>query len=545
MNGQEKPSRISPLLTDFYQISMLYTYWKTNRQEQYAAFDLFYRTAPFDGQYAVFAGLSRILDFLSGFYLTQEEIRYLRSLPACSHYEPEFFDWFNTLKMKIKVWAPEEGTLMFPRVPLVRVAGPICVAQLIETTILNLTNYATQVATNAARMRYAAGWEATLMEFALRRAPGPDGALSASYYALMGGFNSTSNVLAGLLHDLPVSGTHAHSFVTSYTADDLSGQRMLTHKNTKVECNFTAGVLYYQEALKGYFPNETNQGELAAFIDYAWANPDRFLALIDTYKVETSGLPNYLAVALALAECGYTPLGIRLDSGDLAYLSNVVYGGYELIKRHRPCQHCDFTKQAIVASNDIDEAILWSFRSQKHHITHFGIGTRLANCPALGGVYKLVQIGDRPVIKLSMNSNSEKMTIPGAKRAIRLYGADGKAILDLLVADEEYTHIVQRIRESNEILCRDPVSETVRCKVRPTTYKQLHRFVFSDGKRLDFLAQGVLGVQAHVKQQFEREMREDHLRPENPTPFKVAVTELVYQQMHALMASEAPIPVLS
>ncbi|MFA6594201.1 MAG: nicotinate phosphoribosyltransferase [Candidatus Buchananbacteria bacterium] len=543
MTGQEKPSRISPLLTDFYQISMLYTYWKTSREERYAVFDLFYRTAPFGGQYAVFAGLSRILDYLSDFCLTPEEIRYLKSLPVCSHYEPEFFDWFNSLKMKIKVWAPEEGTLMFPRVPLVRVAGPICVAQLIETTLLNLTNYATQIATNAARMRYAAGWEAVLMEFALRRAPGPDGAISASHYALMGGFNSTSDVLAGLIYDLPVGGTHAHSFVTSYTAEDLSCHRLLTAKDGKSTHNLTTDTLHYQKCLKGYFPSETNQGELAAFIDYAWANPERFLALIDTYNVETSGLPNYLAVALALAEYGYTPLGVRLDSGDLAYLSNVVYNGYERIQKYYPCRHCDFTKQAIVASNDIDEAILWSFSRQKHHITHFGIGTRLANCPALGGVYKLVQIDDRPVIKLSMNS--EKMTIPGAKRAIRLYGADGKAILDLLVADEEYDEVVQSIRASNEILCRDPVNETVRCKVKPATGKELHQLVFFNGQRFDSLAQGVLGVQAHVKRQFKEETREDHLRPENPTPFKVAVTELVYQQMHALMASEAPIPVLS
>ncbi|MFA5124695.1 MAG: nicotinate phosphoribosyltransferase [Patescibacteria group bacterium] len=543
MNEQGSPLRISPLLTDFYQISMLYTYWKTSREERYAVFDLFYRTAPFGGQYAVFAGLGRILDYLSEFYLTPEEISYLKSLPVCSHYEPEFFDWFNSLKMKIKVWAPEEGTLVFPREPLVSVAGPVCVAQLIETTLLNSTNYPTQIITNAARMRYAAGWEATLMEFALRRAPGPDGAISASHYAVMGGFDSTSNVLAGLLHHLPVGGTHAHSFVTSYSAEDLKCQRILTTKDGKRTYNFTVLALDRQDCLKGYFPSETNQGELAAFIDYAWANPDRFLALIDTYNVETSGLPNYLAVALALAECGYTPLGVRLDSGDLAYLSNIVYGGYELIKKYRPAAHCDFTKQAIVVSNDIDEAILWSFRRQKHHITHFGIGTRLANCPALGGVYKLVQIGNRPVIKLSMNI--DKMTIPGAKRAIRLYGADGKAILDLLVADEEYDEVLQSIRASNEILCRDPINETVRCKVKPATCKELHQLVFFNGRRFDSLAPGVLAVQAYIRQQFEMEMREDHLRPENPTPFKVAVTERVYQQMHLLMASEAPIPVLS
>ncbi len=541
--GKKILERISPLLTDFYQISMLWTYWKTGRHNKYAVFDLFYRTPPLGGQYAVFAGLERVLDYLSLFCFQNEEVEYLKSLPVCSHYDTEFFDWLKMLRMNIKVWAPEEGTLMFPRVPLMRVAGPLCLPQLIETAELCLVNYATMIATQASRMRLAAGNKAVLMEFGLRRAPGPDGGVSASHYAIMGGFDSTSNVLAGLLHDLPIGGTHAHSFVSSYSADELDKPRLLKFKFGESSCDLTELALMVQKELREYFPSQANQGELAAFLDYAWTNPDRFLALIDTYNVETSGLLNYLAVSVALARMRYVPLGIRLDSGDLVHLSNVVHKGYEICNKifSRITYDYDFATQWIVASNDISENILWDFRNQKHHITHFGIGTKLVALPALGGVYKLVMIDDRWVIKLSMDA--EKMTIPGAKRAIRLYGKDGRAILDLLAADEEYDALIESLQTGKDIFCRHPAMETKRCRVNPTSFKELHPLVF-DGRRLGS-PRSLLETQKYVSNQLEKEMREDMIRRENPTPYKVSVTELVYQQMHSLMASEAPVAVLS
>lgn len=538
MNERREKPRRSSLMTDFYEISMVYTQWKAGRADRYAIFDLFYRTTPFNGQYAVHVGQDDVLDFLDRFCFLPEEVEYLKRLPVCSHFDPEFFVWLPNLRTNIKVWAPPEGTLMFPRVPMLRVEGPICLPQLIETANLCLTNYASQIATNASRMRLAAGRDAILMEFGLRRAPGPDGALTASKCSVMGGFNSTSNVEAGFRDALEISGTHAHSFVEDYSEEALQTLRYLRPKTGGNEENFTSQVLERQNDLKEYFPSRTNQGELAAFIDYGCFNPDRFLALIDTYHVEMSGLPNYLAVALALADFGYAPRGIRLDSGDLAYLSLKVYDAYELIQaRFRHCDY-DFTKSAIVASNDISEKILWDLRLQKHRITHFGIGTSLVNCGALGCVYKLVQSNGRPVIKLSMSS--EKMTIPGGKRAVRLYGKDGLAILDLMIADDEYDEVLTRIQSGDqEILCRDPFNEMKRCLVIPASFKELNILVF-DGKRLD-RQQDIMEIQEHVLNQLETEMRADHLRVENPTPFKVSVTELLYQRMHKLMASEAPI----
>lgn len=278
-----------------------------------------------------------------------------------------------------------------------RIEGPILKAQLLETTLLTLVNYASLVATNAARFCAAAGEGKTLLEFGLRRAQGPDGGLSASKYCYLGGFHGTSNVLAGKLYGIPIKGTHAHAFVSSFLSMDELREKTVLDEKTKEKRPFADLCLQYLQELGSVLdiiPEETNKGELAAFASYAMAFPSDFLALVDTYDVLKSGVPNFLAVARALHECNHKPCGLRLDSGDLAYISLEVRKRFVKAADHFNIPY--FKDLTIVASNDINEDTLISLETQGHAIDSFGIGTHLVTCqkqPALGCVYKLVEVG--------------------------------------------------------------------------------------------------------------------------------------------------------
>ena len=298
----------------------------------------------------------------------------------------------------MKIYALPEGSVVFPRIPLIRVEGPIIKGQLIETTLLTLVNYASLVTTNAARFRATTGEEKIFHEFGLRRAQGPDGGLTASKYSYLGGFDGTSNVLAGKLYGIPIKGTHAHSYVSSYNdIEDLKTRDLKDGLGEEIH-PFTDLCLKYLDEISSQLKiiaEETNKGELAAFISYAIAFPTGFLALVDTYDVLKSGLPNFLSVALALHQCNYRPVGLRLDSGDLAYLSIEVRKRFDQISE---LYHLPYFKDLLItASNDINEQILISLEKQEHQIDVFGIGTHLVTCqkqPALGCVYKLVEVNE-------------------------------------------------------------------------------------------------------------------------------------------------------
>ena len=359
---------VTPLLTDLYQITMAYAYWKTGQHTKKAHFELFFRKNPFGGSYTLFAGLDEVLKFLSSFRFSQDDIEYLRNTTALCHCEPAFFDDYlaNLDCSEVIVHAMKEGSMVFPRVPLITVTAPLGIGNLIETTMLTLVNYPSLVATNASRMVVAARgqfWEKTAgaslprsmtppespragalssakprksmqlseggpsdftrrkpkcVEFGLRRAQGPDGGFSASKYSHVGGFHATSNVLAGKLLNLPIGGTHAHSFVMSYTSLDLVQDAKVQRVDNGEMVLLLPLVRKYQAELEWH---DTNEGEMAAFIGYASSFPNSFLCLIDTYDTLQSGLRNFILVALALNDLGHTPRGIRLDSGDLSYLS--------------------------------------------------------------------------------------------------------------------------------------------------------------------------------------------------------------------------------
>lgn len=517
-----------PLVNDLYQLTMAYAYWKAGKQDDEAVFDYFFRRCPFGGEFAIFAGLADLLDFVERFRFGPAEIEYLRTGPLASA-DPAFFAWLATVDFsRLRIWALREGSAAFPRVPLVRVEGPLAIAQLLETPLLYITNFASLVTTNAVRYRLAAGPDKVLLEFGLRRAQ--DG-LRASHYAYLGGFDSTSNVEAARALGIAPRGTMAHSFVSSFASlKDLKAREL--HGDNGVARDLVDLVLGFRRDL-GW--EQTNEGELAAFIAYAQAFPRTFVALVDTYDTAKSGIPNYIAVALALGELGYRAAGVRIDSGDLAYLS---VEARRMFRDAAAATGCDWlAKTAIGASNDINEATLWALRQQGHEIDVFGIGTHLVTCygqPAFGGVYKLVALNGQSRMKLS--NEAAKVTIPGRKEAYRLVRADGKAFIDLMVAvGSPPPHA------GEPVLCRHPFEETTRVYVVPGRVVPLHELVW-DG-RLAHPLPSREEVRTWVREQIQL-LRHDHLRPINPTPYKVSVSEELYTYLHSLWMQQAPIDVL-
>jgi nicotinate phosphoribosyltransferase len=518
-------SFVGPLLTDYYQISMAYAYWHSNRHECHAVFDLFFRRNPFEGEFTVFSGLEEVVRFVSDFRFTPDDVAYIRSLmPGC---EPAFFEWLASIDCsRVRIHAIREGTVVFPRIPLLIVEGPLAICQLLETTLLTLVNYASLVTTNAARFRIAAGPGKSLLEFGLRRAQGPDGGISASRYSYIGGFDATSNVLAGRLFGVPVRGTHAHAFVTAFTG--LGDIETATIQDAQGRtADFVALVRECREEL-GF--TRTHEGELASFAAYAQAFPHMFLALVDTYDTLKSGVPNFLTVALALHRLGYSPVGIRLDSGDLAFLSRGARGMFREVSAR---VGVDFGRMVISASNDINEETLLSLNQQGHEIDTFGVGTHLVTCqaqPALGCVYKMVELDGTPRIKLSQDVS--KVTIPGKKEAYRLIGHDETPLLDLLIPAGE-----EPPRRGQRILCRHPFDEAKRAYVTPSNVIPLHEVVW-DGRGAPLPT--VAEIRARVADQIAA-MRKDHIRALNPTPYKVSVSATLYEFIHGLWLQEAPI----
>lgn len=421
---------VTALMTDMYQISMTYSYWKQKRHELPCCFDLFFRKNPFKGGYTVFGGLEEVLLFVSSFSYSETDILYLKTL---MDYAPEeFFTFLAGLDCsEVTVSAVDDGSIAFPRLPMIRVEGPLAICQLLETTFLTLTNYPSLMATNASRFKLAAPGK-ILLEFGLRRAQGPDGGMSASKYAYLGGFNGTSHVLAGKRYNIPVSGTIAHSYICSFTSlDDIFLKKLVKVNGTSVD--FVELVLKWRDELLSP-EKKTHEGELAAFISYAIARPTGFLALIDTYDTLKCGNINFFACVLALDECGYKAIGIRLDSGDLAALS---IGVRDYWKAQAKKYNKDWmAKMNIFASDGINETKLKAFGD--HQIDGFGIGTNLVTCqaqPALGCVFKLVEINSKPCIKLS--ANIAKVTLPSKKDTYRFYASDGKPICDVFLNASE------------------------------------------------------------------------------------------------------------
>jgi nicotinate phosphoribosyltransferase len=381
------------LLTDLYQLTMAQGYWHAGMADHEGVFHLFFRKPPFGGGYTIAAGLALVVDLLRDWHLDEEDHRYLASLTDRSGgplFSPDFLHWLATQRRwNLAIDAVAEGTVVFPHQPLIRVQGPIIACQLLETALLNIVNFSSLIATKAARICSAAG-DQPVLEFGLRRAQGVDGAIAASRAAFIGGCAATSNVLAGRLLGIPVRGTHAHSWVMSFDT------------------------------------------EREAFHAYARAMPGNCTFLVDTYDT-LEGVRNAIDAGRWLRTQGRDLLGIRLDSGDLAWLS---------IEARRLLDEAGFTEAVIVASNDLDEHLITSLKHQGARIAAWGVGTRIVtghDQPALGGVYKLGAIRQpggpwKPRIKLS--EQLIKISNPGILQVLR-HTLAGKAIGDALI-DEEH-----------------------------------------------------------------------------------------------------------
>ncbi|MAE65164.1 MAG: nicotinate phosphoribosyltransferase [Phycisphaeraceae bacterium] len=379
------------LLTDLYQLTMAYGYWKLGRAEQEAVFHLFFRRPPFQGGFALTAGLAHVVDFLDRFGIDEGDRAYLATLTGNDGkalFEPAFLDYLGQLSFTCAVDAVPEGTVVFGDEPLVRVHGPIIQSQIVETALLNLVNFQTLVATKSARICMAAG-EDSVLEFGLRRAQGVDGALAATRAAYIGGASATSNVLAGRLFGIPVHGTHAHSWVMAFDE------------------------------------------EIESFESYAATLPNNCVFLVDTYDT-IAGVHKAVEVGRRLRQRGHEMVGIRLDSGDLAYLS---------IEARRVLDEAGFDKAVIVASNDLDEQLIRDLKQQGATVAVWGVGTKLATAydqPALGGVYKLGAIRNadgswKHCVKLS--EQVIKTSIPGILNVRRFATRDG------LIADMIYDEL--------------------------------------------------------------------------------------------------------
>ncbi|GAB5358461.1 hypothetical protein AAMO2058_000459700 [Amorphochlora amoebiformis] len=512
---------VGPLLTDLYQVSMAYAYWSNGKHDQPAVFDLFFRKNPFKGEFTIFAGLEECLKFVQNFKFTEDMLDRMRKK---FDWPEDFWKWLGTLDSKgVKVYAVAEGTVVFPRCPLIRMEGPLAVCQLMETTLLCLVNYPALICTNAARHRIAAGKDKTLLEFGLRRAQGPDGGMSASRYAVMGGFDGTSNVLAALEYGLDCKGTHAHSYVTSFASLEELKCRDIAGKKV----DFVGMVLKWRKK----FGKHSNDGELAAFISFAQAFPKRFLALVDTYDT-ISGVWNFMSVAMALHELGFKAVGIRLDSGDLAYLSVQARKIFRKISEEYKVPY--MSKFTIVASNSLSEPVLHDLNRQGHEIDCFGVGTNLVTCkfqPALGCVYKLVELNGEPRIKISQEV--AKVTIPGRKNLFRLFNAKNVPVIDLLMGCEEKAPV-----SGERILCRHPFNAQKRAYCIPSKVEPLLTLVFDGKIKIKFPSVGE--IKKRVAHQLST-LRDDHLRILNPTPYKVSLSSHLYSFMHRAWQAGVPI----
>ena len=419
------------LMTDLYELTMMQGYFKGG-MDQTVVFDVFYRKNPCDGGYAICAGLDQVIDYIRNLRFSPEDVEYLRSLGI---FGEDFLAYLSDFRFSGDIYAIPEGTVVFPKEPLLKVVAPIMEAQLVETAILTIINHQSLIATKASRVVYAAKGDG-IMEFGLRRAQGPDAGIYGARAAVIGGCVGTSNVLTGRLFDVPVLGTHAHSWIMS-------------------------------------FPDE-----YTAFKTYAKMYPDACTLLVDTYDTLRSGVPNAIRVFREMREEGIVlkHYGIRLDSGDLAYMS----------KRARAMlDAAGFEDAVIAASSDLDEYLINSLKNQGAAITSWGVGTNLitsADCPAFGGVYKLAAIQNpdgsfTPKIKLS--ENTEKITNPGNKTIYRIYSKHPRKIkADLICLAEE------TFDPSQDMIIFDPIETWKKTKIKGGTYelRELLVPVFRNGE---------------------------------------------------------------
>lgn len=509
--------RKSPLFTDFYELTMACAYFHSHKKDDYAVFELFYRKNPFDGEFAVVAGHDEIKEALENFHFNAEEISYLKTLPIFSHADPSFFKMLEELNLDdVEIYGFMEGSLVFHHEPLLQIRGPLIKVQILESMLLNHLNFATLIATLSRRMWLAAEGKG-LVEFGMRRAQGPNGAMTATRSSYIGGFSSTSNTEGAFKYGIPAVGTMAHSFIQSF-----SGIRpeTLTWKGKSIKPLL--------EELKAQDGHHTNESELGAFLAYCEVFPESTTLLVDTYNSLKSGVPNAIRVFKILKQLGHSPYGIRLDSGDMAYLSK---------EARRMMDEAGMPELKIFTSNELDEHIIRSLKEQGAKIDAFGIGTKLvtaASDPSLGGVYKLVEINGEPKIKVS--DNQSKKTIPTCKQVYRLSGENDEYLMDILTHYQE-----EPLNPGQEYLAHHPFFDDIKAKVLPTKVEPMLKLLFKNGRWIE------KADLHHIRERSLKEMkklREDILRYKNPTPYKVSLSTKLKEIMSATYRKEMGLPLI-
>lgn len=469
------------LMTDLYQLTMMQGYFKS-QNHQTVIFDVFYRSNPSGSAYSIMAGLEQVVEYIKALSFSPEDIQYLKSTGI---FEDDFLEFLKKFKFSGNIYAIPEGSVIFPREPLIKVIAPIMEAQLIETAILNIINHQSLIATKASRVVYAAKGEG-IMEFGLRRAQGPDAGIYGARAAMIGGCIGTSNVLAGKLFNIPIKGTHAHSWIMS-------------------------------------FPDE-----YTAFKTYASLYPDACILLVDTYDTLKSGVPNAIRIFQEMKDKGIplSSYGIRLDSGDLAYLSK---------KARKMLDNAGFTDAIISASSDLDEYLIDSLKTQGAAITSWGVGTNLITSkdnPSFGGVYKIAAVESEGIFvpKIKLSENSEKITNPGNKTIYRVYEKESGKIKADLIALEDDT-----ISEEEDLLLFDPVEtwKKTLLKAGNFTLRKMLVPVFLEGTCV-YSSPEVMDIREYCFKELDT-LWEESRRLINPHEIYVDLSDRLYKMKTALL----------
>lgn len=464
------------LLTDLYQLTMMQGYFENDVNNHEVVFDLFYRNNPSGNGYAICCGLEQAIDYIKNLHFTDGDIEYLDSLNIFSK---AFLEYLRSFKFTGDIDAIPEGTVVQPNEPLMRVKAPIFEAQFIETTLLNIINHQSLIATKAARVVRAAE-EDTVLEFGLRRAQGPDAGIYGARAAVIGGCHATSNVLTGQMFNVPVAGTHAHSWVMSF------------------------------------------DHEIDAFRAYAKLFPNKCILLVDTYDTLGQGVPNAIAVFDEMKAAGISmdSYGIRLDSGDLAYLSK---------QARRMLDDAGHEDAVISASCDLDEYLIADLKRQGAEISLWGVGTKLItsdDCPSFGGIYKLAaerKAGGEFIPKIKISDNPEKVTNPGIKKVLRIYDkTTGKLKVDLIALEEE------TIDTNQDLVVRDPKARWKKMKLKAGQYtvRELLVPIFRAGKCV-YESPQVMDIRSYAKEELET-LWDEYKRLINPASMPVDLSDDLY-----------------
>lgn len=472
------------LLTDLYELTMMQGYYEEG-QNEIVVFDVFFRQNPCGNGYSVCAGLAQVIDYIKNLNFTYEDVDYLRSLKIFSE---DFLRYLSGFHFSGDIYAIPEGTVVFPKEPLLKVIAPIMEAQLVETAILNIINHQSLIATKTSRIVFAADGDG-IMEFGLRRAQGPDAGLYGARAAMIGGCVGTSNVLAGQMFDVPVMGTHAHSWIMSF------------------------------------------KDEYTAFRNYAELYPENCTLLVDTYDTLKSGVPNAIRVFREFKEAG-RPLkkfGIRLDSGDLSYLSK---------EARKMLDAAGFPEASICASNDLDEYLLHDLKIQGAAIDSWGVGTNLItskDCPSFGGVYKLAAIMNEQgefVPKIKISENTEKITNPGNKTIYRIYDKEtGKMRADLIC------FVGEKYDLSEDLLLFDPIDTWKKTKLPGGSYtmREIMIPVFRKGECI-YQSPSVAEIAKYCKQEKET-LWDETKRLFYPHRVHVDLSQDLYNEKQSLLGA--------